>query len=280
MQNIYYIDNDFIKENSLQYILSIRYATDGLSFCIHDTERDKLLVFYFLPFHIECQDAVIAKVKQIMVEDELLHLKYQKVFLLCCHKEKMLIPEFAFDENTLPELYNLCFSTHKNDLFFHRKIKVAESYLIEALPRSFISFLNSRYPSICIVNQAYPFIIHALSNVSLNHYNLFIDIHYQYFDLLLTQEDHILTFNSFNHQSVHDIAYYALNCLQQCNVNTDQLQTICSGNFINESALTETLGKYIPHFSTQRDSFLSDIIKNNELNHSNFIHLLNIHRCE
>ncbi|MFQ6944882.1 MAG: DUF3822 family protein [Odoribacter splanchnicus] len=46
MQNVYYIDSNFIKENSSQYILSIRYSTDGLSFCVHN-HNHQLLVFFF-----------------------------------------------------------------------------------------------------------------------------------------------------------------------------------------------------------------------------------------
>ena len=75
MQNVYYIDSNFIKENSSQYILSIRYSTDGLSFCVHN-HNHQLLVFFFQPYQLDSQDAVIAKVKKIMVEDELLNLKY------------------------------------------------------------------------------------------------------------------------------------------------------------------------------------------------------------
>lgn len=60
MQNVYYIDSNFIKENSPQYILSIRYATDGLSFCVHDP-YNKLAGFLFSaiqfkkPGHCYCQ---------------------------------------------------------------------------------------------------------------------------------------------------------------------------------------------------------------------------------
>ena len=83
MQNVYYIDSNFIKENSSQYILSIRYSTDGLSFCVHN-HNHQLLVFFFQPYQLDSQDAVIAKVKKIMVEDELLNLKYKKVYILPC----------------------------------------------------------------------------------------------------------------------------------------------------------------------------------------------------
>lgn len=52
MQNVYYIDSNFIKENSSQYILSIRYSTDGLSFCVHN-HNHQLLVFFFQPYQLD-----------------------------------------------------------------------------------------------------------------------------------------------------------------------------------------------------------------------------------
>ena len=86
MQSVYYIDHTFVKENSTQYILSIRYSTDGLSFCIHD-HNNKLLVFFYQPFSLDTKDAVIAKVKKIIVDEEVLNLKYKKVYILPCNKE-------------------------------------------------------------------------------------------------------------------------------------------------------------------------------------------------
>lgn len=279
MQNVYYIDNNFIKENSSQYILSIRYATDGLSFCVHDF-NNRLLVFFFQPFNLEGQDAVIAKVKKIIVDDPVLNLKYKKVFLLPCNKEKILLPAHAFDKNTLPDLYRLCLQPHKNDTLLYRKIKLMESYIVEALPRSFVSFLSGRYPSLCIVNSAYPFIIQSLSNILFNTNHLFIDIYDQYFDLLLTRSNEVLLFNSFSYGSINDIVYYTLNCLQQCNVTRDNLQTTLSGNLVNDPMLADTLGKYLPNLSVLNYAPLSQLVKNNELNNSSFIHLLNIHKCE
>lgn len=279
MQNVYYIDNNFIKENSSQYTLSIRYATDGLSFCIHDS-NNRLLVFFLQPFNLEGQDAVIAKVKKIMVEDALLNLKYKKVFLLPCNKEKILLPAHAFDKNALPDLYRICLQPHKNDTLLYRKIKIIESYIVEALPRSFVNFLSSRYQSLCIVNSAYSFIIQSLSNILFNTNHLFVDIHDQYFDLLLTRSNDVLLFNSFSYGSINDIVYYTLNCLQQCNVSRDNLQTTLSGNLVNDPMLADMLGKYIPNLSILNYAPLSQLVRNNELNNSSFIHLLNIHKCE
>ena len=64
MQNISYIDYTFRKEDSFQYVLSIRYATDGLSFCIHDAAH-RLLAFHTRSFgQLDSEEAVIAKTKR------------------------------------------------------------------------------------------------------------------------------------------------------------------------------------------------------------------------
>ncbi len=279
MQNVYYIDNHFIKENSSQYMLSIRYSTDGLSFCIHDP-NNKLLVFFYQPYQLDTQDAVITKVKKIMVDDELLNLQYKKVFILPCSKEKILIPASLFREDDLVDMYRICLQPEKNDSLLYHKIEVLDSYLAEALPRSFVTFLNARYNSLCLVNSAYPFIIHSLSNILFNTNHLFIDIHDQYFDLLLTQNNDVLLFNSFDYRSVTDVIYFSLNCLQQCQVDKDHIQTTVSGNLVNDPKLSELMGKYIPNISILNYAPLSQLVRNNELNNSSFVYLLNIHKCE
>lgn len=279
MQNAYYIDPNFIKENSSQYILSIRYSTDGLSFCVHD-HNNKLLIFSFQPYRLDTNDAVIAKVKKIIVAEKMLNLSYKKVYILPCQKEKILIPAHLFNKNQVADMYRLCMHPQKNDTLLYRKIKVMESYIVEALPRSFVHFLSTRYPSLCIVNSAYPFIIHSLSEILVNTHHLFIDIHDQYFDLLLSRSNEVLLFNSFDYRSVTDIVYYTLYCLNQCGIDKEQLQTTFSGNLVDDPKLLEICSTYIPNISILSYTPLSQLVKDNELNNSCFVHLLNIHRCE
>lgn len=279
MQNVYYSDPSFIKENSSQYILSIRYATDGLSFCVHN-QTNKLLVFFFQPYHLDSQDAVIAKVKKIIVDEDVLRLSYKKVYVVPCQREKVLIPAHLFDKKTVADMYRICFQPQKNDTLLYRKIKVLESYIVEALPRSFVNFLTTRYPSLCIVDSAYPFIINSLTGILFNTDQLFIDIHDQYFDLLLTRNAEPMLFNSFNYGSVTDILYYILNALQQCQVDKNVLQTTVSGNLVDDPRLQEAFGKYIPNVSILNYAPLSQLVRSEELNNSCFVHLLNIHRCE
>lgn len=278
MQDIYYIDNNFIKERSDQYILSIRYATDGLSFCIHDT-CSKLLAFSFQAFAGEQSDTAPIRTREIMSKEALLDLKYAKVFLLLCNKDKILLPADAFDSRLLSDMYRLCLPTQPDDVLLYRKIGIMESYLVEALPQPFLTFLKGRFPSLSVVNSAYPFILRSLSSIEFNTHHLFIDIHGAYFDLLLTRCNDILLFNSFAYHSVTDIMYYTLNCLQQCEVSEDKLQTRISGNGVNDPTCTDIFRQYIPDILFLDYPPLSQLVKDKNLNSSSFIHLLNLHKC-
>ena len=215
-----------------------------------------------------------------MVEDELLNLKYKKVYIRPCQKEKILLPAHVFNKNTLGDMYRICLQPQKNDILLYRKIKAIESYLVEVLPRSFVNFLSSRYASLCIVNNAYAFIIQAIESIQFNTNHLFIDIHDRYFDLLLTQNNEVLLFNSFDYGSVTDLIYYTLNCLQQCHIDKENVHTSLSGNLVNDPDLLTLMNKYIPNVSILNCAPLSQLVRNNELNNSSFIHLLNIHKCE
>lgn len=279
MQSIYYLDHTFVKEDSTQYILSIRFSTDGLSFCVHSA-TGKLLAFSYQPYSLDSQNEVIAKVKKAIVENELLNLKYKKVFIVPCKKDKTLIPAHIFNKSYLPDIYRICHSSEKNDILLYRKIRAMEAYIIETLPRNFVTFLTTRYQSLCIVNSAYPFIINSLSNTLLNREHLFIDIQDRYIDILATRSNEVLFFNSFTYNAVPDLIYYILNCLKSCNMNKNNLQITLSGNLVKEPQLHGMLNQYIPNISVLNDHSLNQTLKNEALNSSCFVHLLSLHKCE
>ncbi|MDL2251602.1 DUF3822 family protein [Odoribacter sp. OttesenSCG-928-J03] len=279
MRNIFYSDTDFVKENSNQYILSIRFTTDGLSFCIHESSG-KLLVFSLKPHTLTSQDEIIAKTKQAIAEDELLKLKYKKVYINPCQKEKILIPAHIFNKNHLPDLFRLCVPTDKNDHLLYRKIRILEAYIAESLPRNFVTFLTTKYQSLCVVNSAYPFIINSLSSTLLNTHHLFIDIHETYFDMLITKDAEMILFNSFQYNAIPDLIYYVLQCIKKTGIKADKLRTVISGNLVNDPKLYQLLSNYIPEISFLEDSNLEQLVKNEELNSSCFVHLLSMHQCE
>lgn len=81
MQSIYFVDSNFTYESSKKSILSIRYATDGFSFCVHD-ETEKLVVFVHEPYAADSREAVVARLKNYVVNDAILNLRFKKVYIM------------------------------------------------------------------------------------------------------------------------------------------------------------------------------------------------------
>ncbi|MDR0982462.1 MAG: DUF3822 family protein [Culturomica sp.] len=275
----FYSNSEFKKENTVVYILSIRFATDGLSFSIHDADGT-LMVFSFKPHMLTSQDEVIAKTKKTLVEDELLNLQYKKVYVLPANKDKMLIPAHIFNKDLLPDIYRVCLPTDKNDTLLYKKIRPMEAYIVESQPRNFVKFLTSRYRSLCIVNSAYPFIINSLSDTGETSQHLFIDIHDTYFDLLIVKERNVLLFNSFNYSAIPDMVYFILLSLRKCGIETYNLYTSISGNLVDDPMLLKVLSSYLLNITLLKDDNLNVLLKNDNVNSSAFIHLLSMHKCE
>lgn len=166
-----------------------------------------------------------------------MNLRYRKVYIVPCKKEKTLIPAHIFNKNYLSDLYRLCHHTEKTGTLLYRKVRPMEAYLVESLPRSFTTFLTTRYQSICIVNSAYSFIINSLSSTLINREHLFVDIQDRYFDILLTRNNEVLLFNSFSYNSVTDMVYYMLNCLK----NTNTIKQFTNHDFRNFSQRSPSL---------------------------------------
>lgn len=77
MQSIYFVDSNFTYESSKKSILSIRYATDGFSFCVHD-ETEKLVVFVHEPYAADSREAAVARLKNYVVNEADLEPSFQE----------------------------------------------------------------------------------------------------------------------------------------------------------------------------------------------------------
>lgn len=278
MQDAYFIDPHFDYENSTQSILSIRYATDGFSFCVHDA-KDKLMVFYHQTYPVDTLETAFHKIKNDVVNNAVLKLQYQRVYLLSCGQEKTLLPTPFFKEQHLPLLCALNQHITKDDRLIYHYLSPIDAYLTESVPNEFADFLEESYPGIQIVNCAYSFIYSAISKTLPNTEQLFIHIEDQYFDLLLFQDSRLKLFTTFSYQTETDIIYYILNCLKECKVEKEKVNVSLSGLLIHSVKLKELLGIYLSNLFYVQEPLLNALLKNKAFNSSLVIHLLNLHRC-
>lgn len=278
MQSIYFVDSNFTYELSTQSILSIRYATDGFSFCVHDA-HDKLMVFVHEPYAADSREAVLARLKNYLVNDVILNLRFKKVYLMPCFSEKTLIPEALFDKANVTTLYSLNQEITPDDTLLYHPIESMDAYLVETINSPFNDFIREHFPTIRIVNEAVPFIQGALSKALHDSEQIFLNIQDDFFDVLFIKDTRVLLFNTFNYRTATDTVYFLLNCIKECQIQKEKLHVSVFGPATNDSKLKELLSTYLPHPYFAKEPLLNEILNDKEMNSSHFIHLLNLHRC-
>ena len=278
MQSIYFVDSNFTYESSKKSILSIRYATDGFSFCVHD-EKDKLVVFVHEPHAADSREAAVARLKNYMVNDAILNLRFKKVYIMPCFKEKLLVPGVFFDKTNIATLYAINQEVSPDDTILYHHIEGIEAYLVETVISSFHDFVREHFPVVQIVNGAYPFILGAMGKALRDTEQIFLDIQDNYFDLLFIRDSRIQLFNSFSYKTMTDIVYFVLNCIKECEIKQEKIHLSICGPAIKDNKLQELLSHYLPNPYFAKEPLLNGILHDKEFNSSHFTHLLNLHRC-
>ena len=278
MQSIYFVDSNFTYESSKKSILSIRYATDGFSFCVHD-EKDKLVVFVHEPYAADSREAAVARLKNYVVNDAILNLRFKKVYIMPCFKEKLLVPGVFFDKTNIATLYAINQEVSPDDTILYHHIEGIEAYLVETVISSFHDFVREHFPVVQIVNGAYPFILGAMGKALRDTEQIFLDIQDNYFDLLFIRDSRIQLFNSFSYKAMTDIVYFVLNCIKECEIKQEKIHLSICGPAIKDNKLQELLSHYLPNPYFAKEPLLNGILHDKEFNSSHFTHLLNLHRC-
>ena len=279
MQHTYFVIPDFVNEISTQSILSIRLATDGFSFCIHDS-RGQLVAFIHEPLDAENQVISLYQLQEYIKKYPLLNLQYAKVFLMPCTREKLLVPDAFYNEHAAMTFYSITQDTHTDDHFLHHHIESLKANLVTTFPESIITFILSHFPQTHIINSAYPFLVESLSRNEEIPPQLFVAIEHQYFDILVMNNKQPVLFNTFDYKNNTDILYHVLNCIQTLEIDSQKVQLTLTGNS-PQDALHQLLKRYIPNSRIKvNDRTLNTILNDNSLYYSSFFHLLNLHLCE
>lgn len=274
MQKVYFSSDKFREENTSQYTLSIRYSTDGFSFCIHDND-DKLLLFSHKSLS-ETPQRLGHLMRDILSEEELLQRDYKVVYLMDCCREKVLMPSLGLTEEEEYEICGLSMEVGEGRQMLVSQLRATEYRLAEPFGLEALRELRSQYHSIRILNSAYSLITDALCVNMPDRWQLFVDIEDGYFDVLLMRNRKIHLFNSFVYNSIPDLIYYLMLCLKIRNLKADYVRCYLSGSQADDVQMNGLLRKYFKNLQVQ----VHEVPKESGINGTYFYHLLNLHTCE
>lgn len=257
------IEDQFCATSSEKTILSIRYATDGFSFCIHD-EEGKLVASRHLPFKADSPLTLLSLIHERTATEPWLSLSYKQVYISAGDRNYFLLPESCNQAEQLPLFAPLHMESDPDDHFFSHIIPEQQIAVISVLPEPLHAFFQQRYPGFIFTNCAVPFLKRTLASHNPEAKELFLDIREEFCYITLLAKGCLLFFNTFLYQSETDIVYYIFNTLKNMEVNSEETSLTISGQYGDNDKLKKLLSQYIAPLSFS-DSPITD--------------LLNLHLC-
>jgi hypothetical protein len=262
------------------YELSVQLSSDGLSFCVLDTIRNKFVLIrssepeenkYFNA------DSLI----EIIGNDDFLTKKYRKVRIVMPSSKFTLVPAPLYDPAKKDAYFSFNHLNADNEVILTNKITDPETYLIFSVPAPLTDLIKKIFP------QAQPFhhiktllrhISHKRKSVNGNY--IHIHIERDFFQIIIFNHDSLRFCNTFNYRNISDILYYVLNVFKNLDIKQEE-SIYLSGQTAKFDDISSSFSIYIRNvlFSSPAGNFTFSYVFN-ELDLHRFLNLFTLTNCE
>ncbi len=215
--------------------LSLQIAATGMSFCTFDTLNWQIINFNHIDFgkHIPIED----ELWRVFVQHPELKDSYDEIVVLHDNSFNTFVPNALFDEN-YPGSY----------LQYNTRVFEADFFAWDALP---VYMMTNVYVPLMNVNNflverigtfdyknTNSVLIEKLLDASVNIDEKLVYAHIQetHFEIIVTHNQKLLLYNSFECSTPEDFLYYLLFTLEQLNLNPETVKTLLLGNIAENDA--------------------------------------------
>jgi hypothetical protein len=222
MTNTYVIDPSFDESITTSYFLSIRSASDGLSFCVLDPVINTYVAYAHIPFKDLSNDNL--KTQELLIKEKLLNMPYKKVLFMTESPKATLVPSALFDPSKKEQLYSLNHEYKQNEqVLCTHKIKMADAWNIFSIPKFLYHLVKNQFESISFYQHYSPLIETCLLSAQNKKLTtiLNIDLHDHFFDIVVMDSRSLKLCNSFNYSNTNDFIYFILYTFEQLKLSPD-----------------------------------------------------------
>jgi hypothetical protein len=281
-RNVSLSDRTYKIKNSGNYNMSIQVSLDGLSFCIYEKVKKKVVFLYHTRIeNIFNSDDLLKEVQRIYKKEKVLNADFNQVKVSLSSRKVVFIPENQFAEKDLKTYLELSHPIDELDEIHFYQIPEIAAYAIYAVP-GYISNLGiQKHKHVKFYNQVLPLIKGGLERFDGKLHNVFfVHVSNMFFDVLFFRNNQLLIYNSFPFQDENDFTYYLISLVKQFDQDPSKVVFMLSGSIDPEDKEIQLLNKFTGNLYVNLPADNLILPKNfNEVNLHYFTSLLNLMNC-
>ncbi len=287
-QNIHLSKSIFDKalniEATKDYRLSIQVSTDGFSFCVLDTTRNKYSGLENYEFQDVRSPLVLEEALKVIIKgSQWLSKDFQGIKIMFESPQMSLVPKPLFDAGQAPEYLRFNHFTDADDKIFHDHLHNLDAINVFSVPGNIAKLLNQFFPGIRI-NHFSSALIESLLIRNKNYGEgnmIFVNVRKQWLDIIVLNGRKLLFFNSFQFRTKEDFAYYLIYVIEQLNMNPEKVELELMGEILKISDIYDITFKYVRNlkFINRSEEYSYSYVFDETPGHF-YYNLLNLQRCE
>lgn len=238
-----FIDDSFDRSQSEKYKLSIRFAPDGFSFCMGESNSNRIAAMGHLVLNAANALQLAREIDLTISEESILNGSFQTV-TACFENSKYAIAPTSQLEEVMPDaFFDTTFEPANDDPIFQTRLNFDLS-VVGSIPRPILQNLKKHYPNVqfqapvlpIVSNEIGRFRMHPLVHAHLSDHRCQLVV-------FTEQGFHSATTYSIHAQS--DVTYHILNAIRQLQFDPLALEIRLSGSSNGCNQLVEQLKSYV-----------------------------------
>ena len=227
-------------KNTDNYIMTIQYSLDGLSFVVFDTAENKFIALKH--YHTTEKNISLETLLLELQEKESLNFdEFKNVNILIDNNNNTFVPKDYFQEETKEDYLSLLNIKHSNVL----TDDIAEHNIVNVY--SYDDKLNFLNNNIKVYHSSSILIKKLLKEFSGRNpeTRAFINVKNNSYELIIINNDKLVFHNYFNFNTKEDFLYFILFTFDQLNIDNESIPLYFLGFIEEKSPVVELCSRYI-----------------------------------
>lgn len=233
------------------YKLSIQVSLNGLSFCVLNLENKTIAFSKTIKFDKKLTpNETLDKLTHQFNSEDFLNNTFSQVTIVHDNELSTLVPKALFNEEYIADYLKFNSKILRTDFITFDELSINDSVNIYVPYVNINNYIYDRFGNFEYKHYSTVLIESLLNNDKYSSDDkMYVNVNNSHFEILVTQNNNLRLYNTFEFHTKEDFIYYILFTAEQLNLNPEEFKLLLLGDIKKDDDLFNIVYKYIRNIS-------------------------------
>lgn len=210
--------------NTLNNRLSVQVSLNGLSFLVTTANSEETVFFVEKKLeHSITPEELLMDIEAVIFKNDILNSSFSDISVVYATPIYSLVPQPLFDETKASEYLKFNSKILANDYMAHDVLEAHQIVVVYVPYMNINNYFFEKYGSFNYYHAITVMLKTILEKEKYSLPKMFLHLQKNNFDCIVLKNGELQLCNSYNYKTPEDFIYYTLFCMEQLNLNPENL---------------------------------------------------------